>query len=235
MTITLDDKKLIQFEKDLAKFSKTAVPYAIRTTVNNTAWKARQFAQDKIDKDFVQRNQFTKRSIRVVMARAGGDTAIMGTIAPYMETQEKGGTKQSKGQFGKPIPTPTAAGQDGAGTRTKVVQKANRMSTIQLNSGASKRGVSKKYRNKLAIFSAVKNKRTHVFLYLGGGRQGIFRVKGDMRRPTIRMVQDLSHKSVTIPRNPIIEPAADRARGHMQQIWYDALLFQSKRLGLMWS
>lgn len=232
MTFTLDDKKLLKFEKDLAKFSKTAVPFAIKSTINGAAFKARTFAREAIKEKMVQRNQFTMNSVRVVQAKSADDVAIMGTIAPYMEDQEQGATHNSGGKHGVPLPTSYSAGQGHAGARTKLPTRPNKMQNIVLRR-AGARAKNRRQANKIAVMEAVSSGNKYVYLDLFR-RKGIFRVTGGKRNPNVEMVHDLSNKSVVIPRNPIIEPAAMKARGHMQQIWYDALVFQSKRLGLLW-
>jgi hypothetical protein len=89
-----------------------------------------------------------------------------------------------------------------------------------------------------SVRQAVKTGRRYVFLDLGtAGRKGIFKVLGGKRRlksgrssAKLRMVQDLSQRSVRIPATPWLNPSVLLASLQMEDFYRKALLFQLRRL-----
>ena len=69
-----------------------------------------------------------------------------------------------------------------------------------------------------------------MFLDLGR-RKGIFKVTGGRRRPKVRMVQDLTRQSVSIPAAHLLRDATRRTERKGPEIAVRALEFQLRRLG----
>lgn len=230
--ITDDDAK--QFESDLKTFAAKALPFATRNTLNQGAFMAMREARQNVGDDMVERNRFTRQSIRVEQTRTLAierQAALVGSIADYMADQEFGATKVKSGSEGVAIPTSFSAGQGrGAQPRTRLPRKPNKMANIQLRK-RSKKGGSRKQQNLVAIKTAAENGHKYVFLDLGR-RKGIFRVTGGKRRPKIQMVHDLTQQSVRIPRNPWLLPAVEKTREQIPKLYADSLKFQLKRRGL---
>lgn len=210
-----DLKDLDRLVKDLKTFRKRALPHAVRNTLTATAFQGRKLWVNEIESSFVTRNKFTTRSLRVEKAKLNSNIATMsstlGSVAPYMGLQETGGTEQGKGAS-KPIPTASAAGQaKGTRPRTKVVRKRNRLGAIQI----TKRRVTggRKQRTAIAISMAATGGSGSRFAVIETNRgKGIFRVTGRKRGRAprfkgvrIRMVWDLSKRSVPVPRHPTLQ------------------------------
>lgn len=227
--MSMDDREMRKFEATLGLLASKALGSAERRTLNVTAFEARTVARDLIAEKMVQRNQFTRNSIRVDQARKPGDFSRMGSIAHYMADQEFGATQTSKRKHGIAIPTSYSAGQGHAGKRTKVPTRPNKMQSIQLRRGGA-RVKNQRQQNRIAIEQASRKGSKFVFLDLYR-RKGIFRVIGRGRAARVEMVHDLTRKSVVIPKNPIIGPAAIKAGSRMPQFYRDALEYQLKRLG----
>lgn len=195
---------------------------------------ARGFAQDNIKNKMVERNRFTVSSVRVEQSRTlqiSRQSAEVGSIAPYMEDQEFGGTKTSRGKKGVPIATSYAAGQaQNAQPRTRLARKPNKLASIQLSS-RKKKGKTRRQRNLVAIKQAATSTNKFVFLELGRTK-GIFKVVGGKRKPKLRMVWSMSRRSVVIPKNPWLAPAVDKTEPQMPKLYRDALRFQIRRHGL---
>lgn len=223
-----------QLESDLKTFAERSFPFATKNTVNQGAFRARQYWQQNIEADMVNRNKFTRNSIRVDQTRQLNirrQEAIVGSIADYLADQEFGATKTASGSEGVAIPTAYSAGQgEGARPRTRLPRKPNKMQNIQLRKRGRK-GASRKQKNLVAIKGAAASGRKYVFLDLGRTK-GIFKVMGGRKRPRIKMVHDLSRPSVVIPRNPTLAPAVERAQKDMPEIYRRSLIFQAKRQGL---
>lgn len=210
VTVDMTDVKLLRAK--LGELREKAVPFGVRQALNTTAFEARRHWADRIARTMTLRNKFTVNSLRVVKVGAGSDVSTMqsqvGSVADYMDEQESGGTSRGKGHIGKAIPTTTAAGMAmRAPTRVKEVRKANYKAALQVEKRISY-GV-RQYRNAVAIQTAAKQGGGVVYLDLGR-RKGLFRVtgtkKGNLR---VRMLYDLSRKSVVIKARPTLEPTVD--------------------------
>lgn len=234
MKITINDKDIKRFERQLKTFKKQAYPFATKATLNTSAFKSRGFAQDGIKRKMTLRNRFTLQSIRVEQARGlnvDKQRSFMGSIADYMADQEFGTTKIKKGKRGVPLPTSFAAGQgQDAQPRTRLPKRANKLQTIALRN-RRKKGSSRKQQNLIAIKQAAASSRKFVYLHLDR-TEGIFKVVGGKRKPRIKMVYNLSHTAVRIPRTPWLSPAIAKTTPFMAGIYRDALLFQVRRHGL---
>lgn len=229
----INDRDIKEFEADLKTFAHRAYPFATKATINRAAFEAQKTARRIVDIKMVERNKFTKQSIQVDQARTlnvSRQEAIVGSIADYMEDQEFGTTKHKTGSEGVSITTSYAAGQEGQQPRTRLARKPNRLASIKLQR-RSKKGKNRRQQNLIAIKGAAASGRKYIFLDLGR-KKGIFKVVGGKRRPSLKMVHDMTEQSVTIPRNPWLKPSADRTQVLIPGFYKDALIFQSKRQGL---
>jgi len=230
----IDFENIKQLQSDLKTFAARSLPFATKNTINQAAFNARRLAQENIKNKMVTRNRFTIQSVKVNQARTlniSRQEAITGSTVDYLETQEFGGTKTSKGKEGVTIATSYSAGQ-GRSTkpRTRLPRKINTLAKIRLFK-RSKRGQSRKQKNIVAIKQAIEVGQKFVFLDLRKSK-GIFRIVGGKRRPKIQMVHDMSNKAVTIPRNPWLKPAADDTRKLIPGLYLKSLQFQARRQGL---
>lgn len=230
----IDDRDIKRLEKDLKTFGARALPFATRKTLNDTAFAAQRIARADVRNELTLRNRFTEQSIRVTQERRElvirRQQAIVGSIADYMEDQEFGATKTKGGKRGVAIPTSYSAGQQGQQPRTRLPRRANKLANIRLAKRRT-RGASKRQENFIKVKQAAESGQKYVFLDLRR-REGIFRVLGGKRRPRIKMVHDLTRKSVVIPRNPWLQPATAEASRMLPAFYADALRFQLRRLGL---
>lgn len=223
--LKVDTRQLKRFEADLAALTKRGLAQATRQTVNDLAWEARAEWQEEIEKTFTLRNQFTGRSIRVEQTRTLKITAqqsVVGSVAPYMVTQEEGGVIPGQGGAAKPIPT--TAARIGKSEK-RVVSKPNRMRNIRLE---ARQGQGKAQRNAIQIELARRSGRKLAYIEKGRKR-GIFRVTGGKRRVRLTLLQNLSHRSVSIRPRPTMQPAVERALKVAPSVYQDALLAQLAR------
>ena len=237
--IQIDVGQIQQLEHDLWLLSTKAGPYANAQALNSMAFQAQQGARLNIKQDFVNRNPWTARSVQVDRARVGaiGSTySAVGSVASYMERQEVGGTKGSRGRRGVPIATKEASGEGrGGGVRRRTPRARNMLSALTLTK-RGKRTVSQKQRNVAAVGDAAANGGGVVYLDLGR-RKGLFRVTGGRGRPKVTMLYDLSHKTVPTHAHPWLYPAARFAAMKGPGFYVEALekqierqrLFKSKR------
>lgn len=227
-TLVVDAHDIERLVRELDRTAKQAVPYAMRNSVNTAAFEHRKRWQLEIRSAFVLRNKYVLNSLRVVKAtstRIGKIEARLGTVAPFMDKQEKGGTVRGKGRS-KPIPTAVAAGQAmGARPRTRAVRRPNWLSAIKLRRGRP--GANRAQQNAIAISMAVKQSRRFVLLELNGLR-GIFRVTG-RKRLTVRLLWNLSKRSVKLKPSHTLQSTLDALERLMPGWYLDALKAQAKR------
>lgn len=205
-----------------------AIPYATRNTLNSLAFEARKQAQEFIGKEMVNRNKFTKNSIRVDKARGldiASQQSSFGSLADYMAVQEEGGTKKRKTGKSVVIPTGFSAGQKGAKPRTRLPRGMNRMQRIALQRGALSKAKNRKQRNAIAISMS---RGGYAYLDLGR-RKGIFKI-AKSGKPT--MVHDLTRAQVTIKATHWMQKSADKARAKTGEFYAKSLKFQMERMGL---
>lgn len=230
--ITIKNDRVKQFESDLKHFAKRAYPFATKATLNGAAFEGRKFAQENLRNSMTLRNKFTEKSVLVEMARTlnvSRQQSILGSTAPYLLTQEFGGTKKGKGR-GAPVSTSYASGEGlTARPRRRLARKPNKLGSIRLQH--TQAAGSRKQRNLLAVKAAAGGGSKFVYMDLGK-RKGIFRVLGGKKNPRVKMLWDLSRKTHTIPATPWLQPATQAAARRMPVHYEKALAFQLKRLGL---
>ena len=132
----INDRDIRRLERTLGEMSSRAIPYATRNTLNQNAFAVRAEYQKNIRDDLINRNKFTERSVRVEQTRSlniATQRVTVGSIAPYMDEQEFGGTKTAKGKTGVPLATSYSAGQsEGSEPRTRLPRKPNKLQNINL-------------------------------------------------------------------------------------------------------
>lgn len=229
----IDDREVKKLEAQLKAFKREALPFATKATINSAAFETRKVWQRNIAVKMVERNRFTKASVRVVQSKTLNihtQSARVGSIAPYMDDQEFGKVKMKRGEEGVSIATGYAAGQENAQPRTRLPRKANKLASIRLRK-QSRKGHGRRQKNLIAVREAASSGHKFVFLDLGR-RKGIFRVTGGKRRPSVKMVYDLTSTSVVIPKNPTLAPSVAHVQVQLPKLYAKALRFQLKRHGL---
>lgn len=215
MIVDVNLRQLHGTARKLERIRAKALPHATRDALNDMAFQARTTWQRRMGEQMTLRNQYTTRSVMVTKARGANMRAmhsVVGSPRPYLLTQEDGGSQSSKGRHGVTIPTGTASGEGmRANPRKRLVRRQNWLSAIRLG---NRGGGSTKQKNAIAISMAQRSGQKVAFLDLGK-RKGIVKVTGKGRRTKVRMLWDMSKKSVRIPSNPMLGPTmqAIRMRG----------------------
>ena len=235
-TIKMDKRPLEQLENDLDRFGRQALPYAIRDCLNQAAFQTAENAKDEIGRQFVERNTYTRRSVRYRKTFSRDINRMessAGSVQPYMRQQEEGFVKKKSGKHGVPIPSSAAAGQMGARLRTRRLQSKNWLSAIQLGSTRVKgRG-----RTVASVRNAVETGNRVVFMDSRsdhfGRPTGLYRViggrKGGRGWPQgarLQMIYDLERSSVHTRTHPWLEPATESMTKNLDRLYRDALIRQ---------
>jgi hypothetical protein len=231
--MTVDTRQIKAFERGLEAVGVT-VKTAERRAINSAAFMARGEWQSDIGKQFVSRNKFTQGAVRVEMARRDGEGAVVGSIAPYMDEQEFGGTSK------RPVVTPSATGEgDTAFPRKKypTLTSPNRMKNIRLSKGPMRvRGKvfnpsTKKQEIFLRIREAATRKEKYIHLDMPGKR-GIYRLtmRGRVNwTPTrthgpgegieMKMIYSMVKPQLRIPRHATLLPVVHRVEKRLPVIY----------------
>jgi len=231
MQVSLDDKQLKRFERDLKAFAAKALPFANRDSLNDGVFMAQRVARTQtLPRKMILRNPWTARSVRVQKAtekRIRDQQAFVGAVDDYLERQEFGGTRSSQGKHGVPIPTRSASAEGrGTAPRRRVVRRAKTLQRIKLRRVRGAQG--RKRRNAMAVQAAAGSGRKSVFLETRKG-PGIFEVRGGRKKPRVEMIWALWKQTVRTPPNPWLKPTVDQVTKVMPSIYRTNLSKQLRR------
>lgn len=232
--ITWDDKDLKRFERDVKTFAREALPFANRAAINDGAVMGRIVAQKIIGERLIIRNRWTKSSIGFKKAKQKhirDQRAFTGSRQPYMEKAEFGGVKRSTKKHGVPLATREASGEGmGTAPRQELPIWTNRVKQLDLERAKlSANPKTRKQKNVILIITAARRGGKHVLLR-GRKGLGVYRVKGrPIRRKhksdsgakvkSVKMIWDLSQRTVRIPATPWLGPMAEVMRERMPGIY----------------
>lgn len=225
-SLTVDTRDLEKLSRQLSAYKKTAMPYATREYVNAQAFEAQKLWKKELPQKMKLRTKFTERSIQVDKAKSlvvSQQMATVGSVASYMDEQEDGATQSKAGKHGVPIP----AASPGRRKKRGKLSKAKQFKVLNVMPRISG------HRAKQVAGSLAMAKRRggiqYAFLKLKKGRAGIYLLDPDNQRRAIRKVWDLSKSSVTIPKNPTMEPAVRQVEAMRPALWRKSLEYQMRR------
>jgi len=226
--ITVDMAQAKKLEKILGQVRDRSVPFAQRNALNDTAFEARKQSVAGVRSDFVNRNTWTERSIRVERARTHRDSAVLGSTEGYMAKQEFGGKGKAY------VPTPAAAGESNtARVRRRPVRQTNWINRIKVAKrryqGLKGRGMTQAQANIIALSDAKARGIKHVIMHKGRGRLGLYQVMGTKRKPRSRLLYSLRPGAVTIKPKPWLIPVALQVQQKLGPNFYFSRLRQELR------
>ena len=111
MQISMDDRDVKRFARDLRAMRERAYPFATRATLNSAAFDAQNNYRRNASQRLTLRNNWTRQSIQVDKARTlrvSRQAATVGIVAPYLEKQEFAGTERGEGKS-QPLATNESA------------------------------------------------------------------------------------------------------------------------------
>ena len=82
--------------RGLDDFALQQVPFATAAALTDTAKDAQSGVQDSLSRRFTLRNNWVRSGIRITPANKSTMTAVVGSLEPFMEKQETGGTKTAR-------------------------------------------------------------------------------------------------------------------------------------------
>lgn len=209
MKFSVDTNEMRMLGHHLRRLNESVFPTVTQNTINSMAFEAQREGKRQTRLNFTLRNQFTVQGVQVEQSRTNiiaRQASEMGTAREYMRVQEEGGVKSGKNGAAVNLLTNYGSGEpEGTTPRKKLAVREHRHSNLRINR-ESNRGRTEKQRNAIKIKQAAANGMGFVYLKTAK-RKGIYRVWGNESNPVVKMVWDLSKRSVRIPKHGWFEPA----------------------------
>lgn len=231
----IDDRQIRRLEKQINLLSDHAIPIAIQQTLNNVARKAWREGRRNTDREFQNRNTYSKRSQTYQQTREldiDKMVAIAGSSAQYLAEQETGFTRTSK-SGGVWVPTAEAADQSGQ-TRTKPIKAKFRRSRIRMAKPKTKRPVSAKQAHFFKLINAVRS-RSGYFFGEFKNTKGMWKIEGSLDTGRlvltgVRLLYSATRRTVYTPKTAWHSEGVDVANRDLEGEYYRALKRQFARL-----
>lgn len=231
----IDTRELTRLQWALNTLKTTSVKFAQRNTINDMAFDAMRGAKDNIRNDFINRNTWTERSVKVNRARRTGDYAEVGSTEEYMRKQEMGGDGEKYNATGN---------ASGEGARTVPRKKAvrprlwiNKLHTTRLShnrlgvvKGGRRRIVNRKQANIIAVKQAKDAGARYVVQDRGFGKVGLYRVFGTKRKPRTELLYRLRRDRNRIKTHMWLQPAAEQSMGRGKKFYFSRMEDEMARL-----
>lgn len=227
MKIIVDMRQAKRLEKMLGDMSKKSVKYAQKNTLNDLAFEARKEAVNNVRNDFMNRNTWTERSIRVNRATSLGSSSELGSVEDYMRKHEMGGKSKMYGT------TPGASGENPRSrVRRRVVRAASKINRIGQADVLQGAFGSRQERNIATLKDAKAKGKRFVKMRKGAGRVGIYRVLGSKSNPRAQLLYTVRSQRLVVKKQPWLEPAARKVQSEQgATIYFARMRAELRRLG----
>jgi hypothetical protein len=125
-----------RFTRNMDDAARRQVPFAIARALTWTAKDAQGDVQADLPKRFTLRNNWVKNGIRITPATKASPQAVVGSLEPFMERQETGGAKRSRGGHRVAVPKTKPTRIIPRAQRPSAIRNKPRVFTIKTASGA---------------------------------------------------------------------------------------------------
>lgn len=237
--ITMDDKDLRRYARDLKRMASEALPFANREAINTAAKQTEVEWRKLLGRKLILRNRWTLGSVRREFAKQKEirkQQAVVGSVEPYLETQEFGGSKVSLGKHGVPIPTHATSGEaPGKFPRQRPVKGRLQLRQLRIQRAhLDQNPKTRNQKNLILILIAARRGGGNVLLKTDRGT-GIYQVRGSKARRTkrrrttgakvrsVKKLYSLDRRRVSIPAHPTLGPAVDVIKPRLPGIWKKSL------------
>jgi hypothetical protein len=243
--IVSDMRPIEQFENDLDRFKEGALTYAIRDTLNQAAYETSVEAKNEIGQKFIERNQYTRRSIRynkVVGKSIARMYSEVGSVQKYMAKQERGFVTRSKGKHGVAIPTTQASGEGDARVRRKTIRAAARLSRIRIAKGLAPEYARKYKKPRQRLIRMIQDSleygyRTIFWMSRRSARTGFYRIRGGKKinkrgwpdGVKLEMLYSVDKPITNTKSHEWLQPSTQKVTMYMGQLYQRALIKEIER------
>lgn len=198
MQLDVNTAQVIKFTDKLDKISRSALPVAVRQTLNNAAFETKRLVPIISSGKFITRNKSFFRSLTIVNKAGGFDINTMSSEIGISNVKDKIASGLEKQEYGGTIKSRNLIAMDGArtsGNNAKSIKKINNLSNIKLNK-SKKKGTG-----------------TGFVMIKKGNKGTVFATKGKGKKNSLTPIYSYSKgRSVPIKRTPFMEPASIRAQ-----------------------
>lgn len=122
--------------RNLDDAAKRQLPFALARALTWTAKDAQSDVREDLPKKFTLRNAWVKNGIRITPATKASPEAVVGSLEPFMQRQETGGPKGSRGGHRIAVPPTKPTKLIPKGQRPKALRSKPRVFTINTAKGA---------------------------------------------------------------------------------------------------
>ena len=185
INISNDEIKL--YEVRLEQLNKKGMKIARNESLNDTAFKAKELASQKIENEFTIRNNYTLKNSNNPVKKAYGnrDFAEFGTKLNTMAKQEEGYIQQTRGIFGTSTPT-AAASNEVKGFASETDKRKKKVAPSMQRRKVRSKVVTKRYNNlpaKQRTMALVREafKTGKKYIVMGRNSRSMYKVSG--RKP----------------------------------------------------
>lgn len=198
MQLDVNTAEVIRFTDKLDKLSRSALPVAVRGTLNNAAFETKKEVPNIASSKFITRNKSFFRSFTLVNKAGGfninsmqsevGISNVKSKIADGLEKQELGGSIRNRNLI--------AMDQSRvSGSHEKKIKSINRLSALTVSKGRRK------------------GTGTGVIMIKKGNKGTIFSVKKKGKKSSLTPLYSyLKGRNVQIKKRPFMEPASEKAQ-----------------------
>lgn len=174
------------------------IPFASALALTRTAQAAQEEVRQHLGDTMLLRNKWTEKGVRFRPANKRTLEAEVGSMDPYMETQERGGVR-TKGQ-GVP------RGKTSSGKSLAIPTKALRKSPSQ---------IVKKTKAPGQLLASTRGKGAFIGRPPGRRALGVYQRGGTKRKPTLRLMWTFKRSVVIKKRWPLSE----QVQGVVTALW----------------
>lgn len=208
------------FMKEIRTLHKKEFPKVVKTGLILTTRTAAKFARENVDKDFVNRNKYTLRSVRynqVQGTRPSNMFTEMGSVQEYMALQEHGGTVKNDGGGDVALVTRSARVNRNRKKQTKKKMRLSQVGSLPKFKGSD-------VIEQLSAFAKVGKKRKLAVVEGSNIRKGIYSIVRAPRKKVgapfnMTMMYSLNEKSYHVDATKWMEPAVLGATKPKRLMW----------------
>jgi hypothetical protein len=214
MRIDVNADELVKFTSKLDKINRSALPIAVRSTLNQAAFATKKEIPIQAANNFITRNKGFFRSLTSVNKAGGFDINKMQSEVGINTSKSKVADGISKQELGGTIKDRNLIAMNQSrvsGSKDKKVRKVNNLSNIRISK------------------TRKKGSGTGFVMLKKGTKGTIFQVKKGKKNNLTPLYSYQKGRSVNIKRNPFIEPASIKSQNRMPAMYINEALKQIKK------
>jgi hypothetical protein len=237
--ITVNNQNMVNFIAELHRVNRFGLPNAVRSGLTEMAKDSSAAAKGGLKNQFTLMNTYTERSVtwdRATQRNIKDMESHVGSVQKYMKEQEEGFSTEASGQFGVALATRFAAGETGAGARTKTIrsrnylQKLNPVKAFGFNFPVRKGG-NPKSAVLIAAWRSIQQGSRVIFIDRRRDhwhrKTGFYKVIGGTKKNMdgmkIKLLYAADRKRTITKAHKWLDPVTDKIGGQVDEYYFKAL------------